>query len=252
MNTQYNRYKNILTFAENWRGYKIQNKPLEADAFLKTMQKDQYIMIECLDTKHNKIVNIYLLDTYSRYATSVQDLKTLLKKNKDGTTVMLIMHTHPNTYSKKTISQYKSLNIHVYLHEIFDLILPNGPLCYPHRILSTDEALNLCNKELYRKLTSFPKIYDEDPQCIWIGAESGDIVEITAISDQGPVIHYRVVVPKSGKHIFAKESKQSEKEEFNDHETDIADVDETEEVDDIEEVDDTEEVDETEESDGIE
>jgi DNA-directed RNA polymerase subunit H (RpoH/RPB5) len=103
------------------------------------------------------------------------------------------------------------LNIFTYLHVIFDLVIPKGPLCYPHRILSKEEVLHLCNEELFCYLTNLPKIFDEDPQCIWIGAESGDVVEIKILSDiSGEAIQYRVVVPRSGRVIFTKEDTQDE------------------------------------------
>ncbi len=61
-----------------------------------------------------------------------------------------------------------------------------------------------------------PKIFDEDSQCIWIGAESGDVVEIKMLSDiAGETIQYRVVVPRSGRVIFAKEDQQDQQDEQN-------------------------------------
>jgi DNA-directed RNA polymerase subunit H (RpoH/RPB5) len=208
---QFNRYNNIVTFAKDWRKYKLTNKPLDANAFRMAIQSDQYVLLECRDTKRNRDVLIYLFEKNSKYSTSSQDLKRLLKKIKNPCDVILITYAPFNTYGKKAIASYKHLNTYTYLHEIFELVLPNGPLCYPHRILSRDEVLQLCNEELFCYLTNLPKIFDEDPQCIWIGAESGDVVEIKMLSDtSGEVIHYRVVVPKSGRVIFSKEESTDE------------------------------------------
>ncbi len=204
---QFSRYSNIITFAKDWRKYKISNKALDANAFRNAMQTDQYVILECTDSRRNRDVLIYLFDKNSKYAVQSPDLKRLLKKIKNPCDVILVTYAPFNTYGKKAIATYKHLNVFTYLHEIFDLVLPFGPLCYPHRILSRDEVLKLCNDELMCYLTNLPKIFDEDPQCIWIGAESGDVVEIKMLSDiAGETYQYRVVVPRSGRVIFAKEA----------------------------------------------
>lgn len=204
---QFGRYLNVITFAKDWRKYRIINKTLDAAAFRTAIQTDQYVLTECVDPKNNREVLIYLFDSDSKYANSSQDLKRLLKKIKNPCNVILITYRVFNTYCRKAIASNKHLSVYTYLHEIFELVLPHGPLCYPHRILSTAEVIRLCNEELMCYLTNLPKIFDEDPQCIWIGAESGDVIEIKMLSDiSGETIQYRVVVPKSGRIIFAKEA----------------------------------------------
>jgi DNA-directed RNA polymerase subunit H (RpoH/RPB5) len=213
---QLTRYNNIVTFAKDWRKYKLVNKTLDANAFRTAIQTDEYVMLECQDTRKNRTVYIYLFDKSSKYSNSSQDLKRLLKKIKDPCDVILITYAPFNVYGRKAIALHKHLNIYTYLHVIFDLVVPNGPLCYPHRILSKDEVLKLCNDELFCYLTNLPKIFDEDSQCIWIGAESGDVVEIKMLSDiAGETIQYRVVVPRSGRVIFAKEDQQDQQDEQN-------------------------------------
>ena len=207
---QFNRYSNIITFAKDWRKYKIPNKTMNADAFRNEMQTEEFVRLDCVDIKKNRDVLIYLFSKTSKYTTSSQDLKRLLKKIKTPCDVILITYAPFNTYGRKAIASFGHLNVYTYLHEIFDLIVPKGPLCYPHRIMSREEVLKLCNEELYCYLTNLPKIFDEDPQCIWIGAENGDVVEITMLSDiSGETIQYRVVVPKSGRVIFAKAEEQT-------------------------------------------
>ena len=204
---QFNRYQNVIIFAKDWRSYKLINKPLDASAFRSAMQTEQYVMTECLDTKKNTEVLIYMFDKDSKYVLSSQDLKRLLKKIKNACDVILITYMPFKTYGKKAISVYKHLNVYTYLQEIFEMVLPYGPLCYPHRILSREEVLRLCNEELMCYLMNLPKIFDEDPQCIWIGASSGDVIEIKMLSDiSGETIQYRVVVPKSGRVVFIKEA----------------------------------------------
>jgi DNA-directed RNA polymerase subunit H (RpoH/RPB5) len=197
------------------------------------MQTEQYVELICQNPSKQRIVHIYLLEKNSKYSNSSQDLKKLLNRIKNPTDVILICYKPLNTYSKKTINTFKHLNIYTYLHEIFDLVIPNGPLCYPHRIMSREEVLKLCNDDLFCYLTNLPKIFDEDPQCIWIGAESGDVIEIKFLSDlSGEAVQYRVCVPKSGRLIYkqiteaepevqAAESKNTEDEQGSDSNDDL-------------------------------
>ena len=197
----FNRYNNILIFAQEWRKYKLQEKPLSVTSFRNNIQTDTFVLIKCIDTKERNIL-IYLLDENSKY-TSVQELKKILNKISDFSIIILVSH---NTYNKKIFNQFPKLNIYSYHYSTFDLVIPKGPLCCPHRILSREEVLKLCNHELQCTLNNLPKIFDDDKQCIWIGAESGDVIEIIMPSDiSGETIQYRVTVPRSGKIIFIKE-----------------------------------------------
>ena len=77
--------------------------------------------------------------------------------------------------------------------------------------MSREEIIKLTNDDLCCYITNLPKIFDEDTQCIWIGAKVGDVLEIKISSDiSGESIHYRVVVPKSGKLIAYKEAPAEE------------------------------------------
>lgn len=235
--SQYNQYNNLLVFAKEWRKYKVTSQHIDIDTFRKTIQVDQYIKIECLDTHNNKNVYIYLFDRISKYITSSQDLKKLLKKIKPASDVILVIYKPLGTYGRRAVSSFKNLNINVYRQEIFDLIAPKGPLCYQHRIMSREEIIKLTNDDLCCYITNLPKIFDEDTQCIWIGAKVGDVLEIKICSDiSGESIHYRVVVPKSGKLIAHKEfaeaaaepteEKEEEDEEILEHREDAAGSDE--------------------------
>ncbi len=208
---QYNRYMNLHVFAEEWRKYKVNSKPVNITVFRNTMQTDEYIIIDCTDMKDGSKVLIHLIEPESKYAKTTHEIKKLLNKiknNKEKSTVVIFVTYRPfNIYGKKALAapEFKHLTIYTYLHEIFDMILPNGPLCYPHRIMSRSEVLNLCNNELYCYIENLPKIFDEDPQCIWIGAKGGDVIEIKMLSYvSGVVYQYKTVVPKTGRLVYAK------------------------------------------------
>jgi DNA-directed RNA polymerase subunit H (RpoH/RPB5) len=202
---EFNRYKNIIIFAEEWRKYKIDNV-LGKEDFRKAMQSDQYVRLDCLDNRKDRVVHVYLFDKNSKYVLSSPDMKKLLKKIKDPCQLILITYQVLNVYHRKAIASQKHLTVSVYRHEIFDLVVPHGPLCYSHRVMSRDEVIKLTNEDLCCYVINLPKIYDEDPQCIWIGAEVGDVVEIKMLSDiAGIAYQYRVVIPKSGKVIAYKD-----------------------------------------------
>lgn len=203
---EYNRYNNILKFITDWRGYQLSSKKLTLDEFRKTTQTDEYVKIECYDTKKSVKVVIVIFDENSKYIKSSQDMKKLLNKFTEPLNIILITYDALSVYHRKAINSYKHLNIYVYRHAIFNLELPLGPLCYPHRIMTRDEVLKLTNDELCCHIINLPKIYDEDPQCIWIGAMVGDVIEIKMTSDiAGEVYQYRVVIPKNGRMMTNKE-----------------------------------------------
>lgn len=204
---EHNRYNNIIIFATDWRKYELTTKPLDKDAFRKAMQAEQYVKLECYNPKKDANVLIYLFDKNSKYIASSQDMKKLLKKIKEPCSLIMITYQPMNVYHRKAINSQKHLKVNVYRHEIFDLVLPNGPLCYPHRVMTRDEVIRLTNEDLCCFVTNLPKILDEDPQVIWIGAEVGDVIEVKMLSDiAGETYQYKVVIPKSGKVIAYKES----------------------------------------------
>lgn len=223
---QFNRYKNVIKFATEWRKYKLVNKHLDENAFRVAMQTNEYVRIECMDEKKKRKILIYLMSQNNKYVKSSQNLKSLLNKINEQCDVIFITYQKFSTYGIKAMSKHKRImirKIYTYLHEIFDLEIPKGPLAAKHRIISSDEVLKVCNEDMFCTITGMPKIFDEDPQAIWIGAENGDVLEITTLSDiMGEYVHYRVVVPKSGRVIMNKEPVEVEKKE----------TEETEEVDD--------------------
>lgn len=197
---QYHQYENILIFAKEWRKYKQVSDVYDSERFRKEIQASQHVKIEFFDEKIGRPVFIFLLSADSNFTVTAQYLKKLLVHIRNPSDIIIIAREPLRNYAQKAMRTFKHLRIKVYLHENFDLIVPNGPLCYPHRILSHEEIQRLLNEELFCYLINLPKILLEDVQCIWIGAEVGDVVETTMLSDiAGETVQYRVVVPKSGK-----------------------------------------------------
>jgi DNA-directed RNA polymerase subunit H (RpoH/RPB5) len=218
---QFKQYEIIVIFAEKWRKYKPKKNKLTKIEFRKEMQLNKYVKMDYINPENSRNIIIYLFASDSKHANASQELRKLMSKNKEPADVLLITEVPFKIYSRDVVKSFKHLNIKCYLHQNFNSIVPEGPLCYPHRIMSKDEVNKLLNNDLYCNLTNLPKILEEDPQCIWIGAVVGDVVEIKNMGDiNGEFIQHRVVIPKSGKIISFRED---EKQEAPEEEDDIKD-----------------------------
>lgn len=200
-NAQFNQYQNLHTFAIKWRKYTQVSIPKTKDAFRKEMQFKEYVRLDYTSSS-GKPVRIFILATNGKYTDKSANLKLLLAQIRKPTDVILVSQGIFKVFFQRAINMFKHLRVKTYLHENFNLIIPNGPLCYPHRIMSHDEVSRLLNEELCCQLINLPKILVDDVQCIWIGAELGDVIEIKMPSDiSGVVVQYRVAVAKSGRII---------------------------------------------------
>jgi DNA-directed RNA polymerase subunit H (RpoH/RPB5) len=215
----YEQYKNIYVFGE-MRKYDTKDPLISKDAFRKAIQLQQYIRIGFINKLNGNPVYIYLIVKDSKYFKESQQLRRLLNKINEPADVILITEAKFNTYGQAIVKSYKNLRIKNYLHENFALIVPKGPLCAKHTILNKEEVFQLLNHDLHCHLINLPKIYIEDVQCIWIGAEVGDVIKIESYSFiTGATVHYRVVVAKSGRIVsfrnadIAKEGDADEEED---------------------------------------
>ncbi len=204
---QYKRYLMLHIFAENYRKFIVTSPKLSEEKFRVNMQIEHYVSITCDDKINKKDVLILLLDKSSKYANSGPDLKKLLKSIKGTPNVIIISYKPFKNNCTRVINSFTYLNIKAYTHEIFDIELPKGPLCFPHRILSEDECNRVLQYDLCCRLNNLPKILESDPIIIWIGGVAGNIIEITSISPiTGYSIQYRVVIQSYSNIIFQKKN----------------------------------------------
>ena len=233
---QYEEYKNLHIFATEWRKYKAVSEYQDAETFRKNMQANSYVKMEYFNTKNGRPVIIFLL--YKGIKITGKDLKKLIIPIKKNSSIALVVENKINSQSAKMLSTFKQHEIKIYLHENFTIIIPNGPLCYPHRIMGKDEVDNLLNKELYCNLFNLPNILAEDVQCIWIGANLGDVIEIKMPSYiSGEVIQYKVVIPQSGRMVSIKATDEKEEEPDEDDDEDIKAIKESVDEDNEDEID---------------
>lgn len=223
---QYQQYLNLHIFAKDWRKYKQKQPPLDKNKFRTSMMSNSYVELKYAQPRTGRPVNIYLLAKNNPCSRKVDDLRKLLVKNKEPSDVILVSDEKFKVHPKNEIKskKFSHLNVSCYLHENFMLVVPKGPSCYPHRIMSSEEVNELMNNGLMRSdLHDLPKILKSDVQCIWIGADIGDVIEITVGSDIiGEVIQYRLVIEESGTNIVFDET--PDLKELDDDDIDEAEI----------------------------
>lgn len=204
----YNRYVNVLEFIKQWRHFETKHITMKMDEFRKQMQAFHYINFDCFDPKYDQAVNILLFNENNVYVQNNADMKKLLSKIiKEGKKqrIMLITKEPLSIYHKKSIAKEKNVTIDSFRHEIFDLIIPKSNASSPHRILSGEEISEITNHVLFCNVVNLPKILDTDPQCIWIGARPGDVLEVIMNSDiSGNCVRYLLVMPHT--HRFTEKN----------------------------------------------
>lgn len=227
------QYKNIQIFAEDpkWRGYKAMEPPIPIDQFKKTMQMERVVRMLYVDRQGKEVVIFFTAKGHN--ISNAQSIRQLIGKFHRPIHVIFITEQPLNNFGKKALQAYRHLKFERLLHENFSLIVPYGPLCHKHRIMSKEEVDQLLNNGLYVRLINLPKILKSDVQCIWLGAQLGDVIEIEMISDIcGPSLHYRVVVQKSGRVAIRESTQQpaTDVEDDRDAEDDIEPVDTEQDV----------------------
>ncbi len=208
----YVRYKNVIEFITEWQKFETKHREMPHNEFRKQMQSFHYIVFECYDPKYEQLVHIFLFSENNIYVQANADMKKLLSKfikTDRKQRIILITNEVLSVYHKKSIAKEKNVIIDAYKHEIFDFILPRANSSSPHRILSGEEISNITNNELFCHVVNLPKIFDTDPQCVWIGAKPGDVLEITMNTDiSGNCVRYHLVIP----HTFRMTEKNISKE----------------------------------------
>jgi len=197
----YNIYLNICLFAEKWRKYEKKSDQLSLEEFKKKILYDHYIKMEYTNLTTKNDVIILFLPVDSIISTTTAEMGKMIHSINKKSDIIIISENNLSSHVNKSIKS-SIHRIKTYVHENFSIVIPNASLCSKHELLSSDETKCILNNELYCSLHNLPRIKINDPQCIWIGAEIGDVVKITSNSDiSGTYIHYRVVIPYSDNKI---------------------------------------------------
>jgi DNA-directed RNA polymerase subunit H (RpoH/RPB5) len=225
---QYVQYENAHIFATEWRKMKVASKKLNKEDFRKNLQMDKYIEINCISDK-GRPTTIYLLLRDVYYA-STMDLKRMISKIKKPGEVIIISDIVINIHINKIIENNKHLEIYFYNYEIMSMIIPNAPLSGKHRILSNEERHKLLNDVLICDINNLSKIAEDDPQCIWLGARPGSVLEIISPSYiTHEYVTYKIVIPRSSKRFLKFKDEKKEEDEVSEKVADDEEENEPEE-----------------------
>lgn len=175
---------------------------LTQESFIKKIQYDGYILIECVDApeKRRRIAyNIPLIKTFiiifdleSSYLETPAEFVKLMNKipsftenYKFNMDIILVPYNPFSIHFTKKINSYITeetdkkgfIHIYVYDYSYFSSERPKHKFIPRHRICSIEEEKEIL-KSLFTKKIDLPKIRINDVMCVWLGAEIGDIIEI--------------------------------------------------------------------------
>jgi DNA-directed RNA polymerase subunit H (RpoH/RPB5) len=171
-----------------YRSIKVDEKDLTKDDLQKNLQFDGYVKFEGTDLKGDKIL-IALLSQNDKGTNEISQTTEKFRvfmNNVRSDKIKKILVVSPGDFSTHILNYIyaqpdlaEMLQIHHY--DRFKVVVPLGPYCSEHRILSNEEAKEFID---YNKIEvqMMKKIYMDDPQIIWLGAEPGQYILITRLS----------------------------------------------------------------------
>lgn len=219
---EYAIYQNIREFTK-YRKFRPKSSEMKLEEFRSNMQFDKYIM-ESYVNNLGKNTNIYFMSVNSEFTKKSAGVKKLLSRVRTPTDIIFITDSPFKSQFRKVFNTFNHLRIKKYRHESFHVISPKASLCYKHEILMPNEIQNVLNKDLMVTHTDLPKIHVGDTQCIWIGAEVGDIIKITFYSEiQGLTVQYRLVISEDFKIVSFRDI--ANKPQVDDDDSDAEDAD---------------------------
>lgn len=197
---EFDRYQNILVFAQQL-GYVAKSKPYNKLQFVQEMQSRLYTLTRCTVAGERRPLLIFFFSHDSDFSSKSNKLKLILDRIREPSNVIIISKLAIRRHGCKAIVTRSHLAVKTLSHDNFALVMTEGPLCFPHRIMGEAETIQLLN-DLRCHLIYLPRIFVEDVQCVWIGAEVGNVVAITMNGDiNGRTMKYAVVVPRQGKIV---------------------------------------------------
>lgn len=191
-------YKNVNTFYE-YRGLKSTDQELSQDQFVKKITRDKYLILNSVPknpTNDQVGFNLVLVYPNTECETKRANMIKLINYIKEPKVDVLIIT--PNELSSSVNKLLASLSKSSGEHEF------RTYKSFTYRLLTTilpDHELvpkyEFADKELFKEyeLEELPKILENDPQMIWIGAKVGDVIKATFLSEVSiESINYRIVI----------------------------------------------------------
>lgn len=182
-----------------YRGIVIQSPEITQPELIKHMQFHEHVTVAGHSRAGIPVVIAVLAsdqDGVNRVATKSDALVQFLGTVRGATTEIIMIS--PCAYASAVVTQIERRamgpRVSRYMYSHFKTIIPLGPLCSPHRLLGTDEALAMIAAHGLQR-SDMKRIYTYDPQIIWLGAPPGSIIAIERINPvSGRSADLRVVV----------------------------------------------------------
>ena len=155
---------------------------------IKNMQFDMYVKIvgERAADKGGKIIIAILgrnENGVNEIATTTEKFRLFINSVKEqDAEIILISPCKFQTHVLSFINDQKlARRISRYSYDHMKVVVPLGPGCSEHYIMSTSEAR--AQIEIHRiEQKEMKKIYTYDPQIVWLGAQPGDVIWIDRIN----------------------------------------------------------------------
>ena len=214
----YTIYSNIQSFYR-YRKLVSLDDEMTQDQFIKTIQKDKYVLLSSVDiadvqnstkeldeaklkiikkrigsfNEKSKdsditITNILLIypgtDCESKRANM---MKLINHVRYPRSNVIIITPSKVSSGVSKGLQMLSSKREHqhhdfkAFTYTLLSSIIPKHELVPKYEILSKEQVDNL--KEWFLDPESFPKIFENDPQMVWIGAKVGQVIKFTYLSE---------------------------------------------------------------------
>jgi DNA-directed RNA polymerase subunit H (RpoH/RPB5) len=195
----YSIYENIQSFYGYRKLVSIDSK-LNQDQFIKLIQKDRYIILSAVskaDADRTKITKddfpdeimatVILLvypgtDCESKRANMLKLVNHIPFKKHE--TIIITPTKISAGVNKGLLSIMRDDNnqsFKAFTYTLFNSVLPEHELVPSYEILSHDQIEGL--KNWFIEPDTLPKIFENDPQMVWIGAKIGDVVKFTFLSE---------------------------------------------------------------------
>lgn len=226
-------YNNIKSFY-GYRKLISLDDELPQDQFIKLIQKDKYILLSAIDqsivSKSDGSIDNEKLSTIKKMigsfnekskATDITITNILLIypgtecESKRANMMKLINHIRfpqanviiitPTKASSGVVKglanlssqkEHRGHDFKVFTYTLLSSVLPEHELVPRYEILSNEQVDKL--KQWFIDPESLPKIFENDPQMVWIGASAGEVIKFVYLSEVTiEAIGYCKVIPSN-------------------------------------------------------
>ncbi len=213
----YNYYCNVHSCMVDWRKYTQISQLKEIKDFIADIQHKKFSsMVYKNGTSDREVYTFFIASSDNDFAMKSADLKSLIATIKNPSDIILISKYFLGSRNINSLISYNQFRIVNYTHNMFLMIMPLAPMCYPHQILSKEEMISLLDQKLITKIENLPRILQNDVQCIWIDARIGQVIRIVRESQSGLYYEYRLVTSMSGFTSFRAEDNDDDDEDEDD------------------------------------